>query len=381
MQKGVKMIKKEDSSEKSPAVKEASSENKPTYPAYKSGLEAAAQRIRVIADTSNASTLRIGLSMVKTAGLQHGLLGLQIIDPSISRMTYPKIDELNNKIEELQRDLDLKAAELEKKQINESDRIRIIKEYEVKVKTLTEYSQFGFLLTRVNEQAKALLLNSEEFRKNFLTTEKCNVYVMSVDIRRSTQLMLNARTPQQFADFITTLCRELEEVVKENYGVFDKFTGDGILAFFPDFFSGEDAGYNVVSAAIKCHQIFKDKYNEYRKSFTPVIQSTGLGIGIDYGPAHLVQIAGGLTVVGSPVVYSCRLGGAPKGATLLNQPAYEKISERFSEYCFFTETTLDIKNEGPILAYEVILNKKKYQSKQPTWVDTLSSMSETQHKK
>jgi class 3 adenylate cyclase len=79
----------------------------------------------------------------------------------------------------------------------------------------------------------------------------------------------------------------------------------------------------------------------------------GLGIGIDFGPVRLVQVAGGLTVVGAPVVYACRLSAAPAGLTLLNQPAYDMVSENFGGLCFTTETTLDIKHEGRMLAYEV----------------------------
>jgi hypothetical protein len=46
--------------------------------------------------------------------------------------------------------------------------------------------------------------------------------------------------------------------------------------------------------------------------FAPVsrapLKDTGLGIGIDFGATRLVQMAGGLSVVGAPVVYACRLG-------------------------------------------------------------------------
>src|SRR5262249_2842053 len=148
------------------------------------------------------------------------------------------------------------------------------------------------------------LLESEEFRKMFSQSQGCPAFVMSVDIRRSTELMLKARTPEQFANFITTLCRDLESIVKSNYGVFDKFTGDGVLCFFPEFFTGDDAGYWVVKAANECHRAFELRYREFRSSFSTILIEVGLGIGIDYGTVHLVQMAGGLTVVGSPVVYA-----------------------------------------------------------------------------
>ncbi len=90
---------------------------------------------------------------------------------------------------------------------------------------------------------------------------------------------------------------------------------------FPEFFSGKDAGYYALAAADACHATFEKHYRAHRNSFRSVLKDVGLGIGVDYGECHLVLVAGNLTIVGSPVVYACRLGGAPAGLTLLNQPA------------------------------------------------------------
>jgi class 3 adenylate cyclase len=259
------------------------------------------------------------------------------------------------------------TAELQGAKTDLANKDEIISKLQSKIRNLDEKEKLTFLLPKVNEEAKNCLLKDANFQKKFLETKECLAFIMSVDIRRSTELMLKARSPEKFAHFITDLCSELEKVIKENFGIFDKFTGDGILAFFPDFFSGEDAGFFAISAADRCHKLFMEKYKEYRSSFNSVLTNTGLGIGIDYGLAHLVEMAGGLTVVGVPVVYACRLSGSPAGITLLNQPAYESINKKFSAYCFFHETELDIKNEGSILGYEVSLNKNEYTPRNPDW--------------
>jgi adenylate cyclase len=193
---------------------------------------------------------------------------------------------------------------------------------------------------------------------------------MSVDVRRSTELMLKARSPEAFATFTTVLCDTLIKIVFENYGVFDKFTGDGILAFFPEFFTGEDAAFRVVNTADAAHRAFKRHYDASRNLFSSVLTDTGLGIGVDYGDVSLVQIADGLTVVGTPVVYACRLSAAPPGTTLVNQPAYEVVTKTCGGVCFTSETKQEIKNESPMLAYQVRANGQNYEPKQPDWRST-----------
>lgn len=190
---------------------------------------------------------------------------------------------------------------------------------------------------------------------------------MSVDMRRSTDLMLKCRDPRLFTSFLTHLCDELHGIVVDHYGVWDKFTGDGVLAFFPDFFSGEDAGYYAIKAAHECHAAFQRQYDRHRNCFTSVLEDVGLGVGIDYGTTFLVRQWGGLTVVGTPVVYACRMGDAEAGVTLLNQPAYEIAFDRYVRFCHFDEARLDIKREGVVVAYRTTLNGDAYEPVPPDW--------------
>src|SRR5262249_54434279 len=114
-------------------------------------------------------------------------------------------------------------------------------------------------------------------------------------------------------------------------------------------------GLFALAAAEGCHKKFASTFEDHRHCFDAVPSDAGLGIGIDYGDTHIIPIWSSLTVVGKPVVYACRLGGATAGTTLVNQHAYEELSTRFSEYCDFEETTIDVKNEGKMVAYRAHL--------------------------
>jgi class 3 adenylate cyclase len=201
----------------------------------------------------------------------------------------------------------------------------------------------------------------------FVADTACQALVMSVDLRRSTDLMLKAREPQLFAQFIRSLCDTLRDIILASQGVFDKFTGDGILAFFPDFYSGEDAAFRAVHAAAECHKAFLSHYQRHHSAFNSVLKDVGLGIGIDYGVIHLVRVGDEITVVGTPVVYACRMSGAPAGSTLLNQRAYEEVLRRFSSYCSIHETEIDLKHEGVHIGYSVHLNGRHYEPEPPAW--------------
>jgi class 3 adenylate cyclase len=232
------------------------------------------------------------------------------------------------------------------------------------VATLESRLKLGYLLNSVELKAQEKL----ESIAGLFSRAHCCAFVMSVDIRKSTDLMLKATDPKLFASFIQRLCGRLKDTVLAHHGVFDKFTGDGILAFFPDFSSGDDAGYLAVQTAAACHSAFKEEYRQHRDCFSCVRNDAGLGIGIDFGRVALVADWGSLTIVGTPVVYACRYGSAPGGMTLLNQQAYSEIHAKYSAFCTIDETTIEIKNEGHFVGYSVRPNGKPYEPKPPKWL-------------
>ena len=237
-------------------------------------------------------------------------------------------------------------------------------------RALQDSLELRALLDQLHPQAQEWLRHDTAARQQFLTTD-CQAFVMSVDIRRSTALMLSAVDARQYAAFIAGLCGHLVRIVKGHFGVFDKFTGDGILAFFPHFYSGGDAGYHVLQAASECHEAFKAHYSDNRSSFTVVPQDAGLGIGVDYGKVTLLREFGTLTAVGGAVVWACRLGGAPSGATYVNEQAYVVLSERYGQQCSFVEEPFEVKHEGKLLVYRAQMRRSEYAPADPEWVARL----------
>jgi hypothetical protein len=92
-------------------------------------------------------------------------------------------------------------------------------------------------------------------------------------------------------------------------------------------------------------------------------------------------VAGNLTIVGSPVVYACRLGGAPAGYTLLNQPAFEIISERHGGRVLLEETSIEIKHEGVLVAYAASLSRSTFALSPPAWMSVKKSVDSKENKK
>lgn len=279
----------------------------------------------------------------------------------------PRISELEAEISRLRAEIDQRERAIITEKASAKRQQEQIAQIEADRKALNEKQRLAHLISRVGEAAGKKLLESEAFRDEFTRDEPRPAYVVSIDIRRSTELMLKARRPRLFAEFITTLAKELREIIMRNYGVFDKFTGDGILAFFPEFFSGSDAGYYALKSALESHAAFTAIYKEHRRCFSSVLRSAGLGIGIDFGDVDVVQIGGDVTVVGTPVVYACRMSGGPAGDTLVNEPAYERLFAEYSAYCDFDETDLEIKHEGAAVAHRARLNGKSFQAEPPSW--------------
>ncbi|WP_177764484.1 adenylate/guanylate cyclase domain-containing protein [Flavobacterium sp. I3-2] len=284
--------------------------------------------------------------------------------------SFEKRLNLEDEINELRRKLRNALIDIDKVTTDKETKIQELKDLK---KELTEKEKINHILPRICQDAREKLFGDDKFKALFEDAKSCEAVVVSIDIRRSTELMLKARKPELFSKFITELSRKLSEVILNNFGIFDKFTGDGILAFFPKFYSGDSAIIRALIAAEECHKIFNEHYNESRECFNVFIKDVGLGIGIDYGNVTLVNSRNDLTVVGIPVVYACRMSGAKAGETLLNQPAKEEVLNVTTDNIKIIESEIEIKHEGSALAYRIEFIKGISDLKAPDWLNIKES--------
>ena len=101
-----------------------------------------------------------------------------------------------------------------------------------------------------------------------------------------------------------------------------------------------------------------------------------MGIGMDFGAVQLLRVTNELTVVGRPVVFACRLNGAPGGRTYINNQALQLLQRRGKEAGwpkFFEsqEITFEAKHEGPMICHAITLSANRCSLTQPAWVSKI----------
>src|SRR6185436_699940 len=242
--------------------------------------QARAEQIRQIVNAGSRSSLFenvMGSAAIAATGLDPATaaaLGAHGLYPYGERVVIrespelqPKLRELEAQLTQLRADVSDKTRALSEQAEGSARKDDDIRELQQNIAELTEKQHLAHLLARVEPEAQRLLLESKDFRKQFDHEEPCDAFVMSIDIRRSTELMLKSRRPKLFAQFIVGLTQILREIVLSNHGIFDKFTGDGVLAFFPTFYSGLDAGLLVLQAAHQAHTAFSQHYDANRHCF------------------------------------------------------------------------------------------------------------------
>ena len=143
------------------------------------------------------------------------------------------------------------------------------------------------------------------------------MFVMAADIRESTMLMKEAVRFELFARTMDKFVSAVRRGIGTPGGWFDKFTGDGFLAYWVVQPTADDvenqrrfveAAGNLAHTAHELVELFhRHVLEDFRRNSRNLSQGVGLSMGLDAGPGYLVQIAGELTLVGPPVVGAVRM--------------------------------------------------------------------------
>ena len=161
----------------------------------------------------------------------------------------------------------------------------------------------------------------ERFRKDELLDtivagEPITMFVMAADIRESTSLMKEAIKFERFAYVMDKFVSSVRQGIRRSGGWFDKFTGDGFLAYWlVQSASKEEYDQNFVQAAgniAHTAQTLIDLFHrkvleDFRRNSRNLSGGVGLSMGLDAGPGYLMEIADELTIVGPPVVGAVRM--------------------------------------------------------------------------
>ena len=157
---------------------------------------------------------------------------------------------------------------------------------------------------------------TDELLDSVIDGEPIQMFVMAADIRESTTLMKEAIRFERFASVMDRFVSSVRLGIRKSGGWFDKFTGDGFLAYWivqsgaPDEYEErfvQTAGDIVHTANTLIDLFHRRVLEDFRANSRNLSAGVGLSMGLDAGPGYLVKIADELTVVGPPVVGAVRM--------------------------------------------------------------------------
>jgi class 3 adenylate cyclase len=166
------------------------------------------------------------------------------------------------------------------------------------------------------------------------TGEEVSVHVLVGDIRQSTFLMKESISLPRFAQITRDLMKAIKSTASSNEGWFDKFTGDGFIIYWLCRAADKPDKYieRILAFCLALLSYFPEVMNEYRLNSRNFPAGVGLSLGVDSGPCSLVEIGGGLDIIGPPVVGASRMVCAAQPfETLFNVSIGMKLYENRRE--------------------------------------------------
>ncbi len=139
------------------------------------------------------------------------------------------------------------------------------------------------------------------------------------DLRMSALVLKEAVQPALFARFIIGFTESVQSLANSEGGWFDKFTGDGFIAFWIPLADSSPEFTRIPRFCQTVMPASEALISNLRKNSRNFPVGVGLSIGIDSGPCQLVRVGESLTLLGSPIVGATRMAsGARARQTLVN---------------------------------------------------------------
>jgi class 3 adenylate cyclase len=145
-----------------------------------------------------------------------------------------------------------------------------------------------------------------------------NAAVVVGDLRMSALLLKEAVSPSLYARYLIGFTEAVRGLANDFSGWFDKFTGDGFIAFW--IYRSDEQLVETLpgfcQSIVPAAQTLIANLKRNSRNF-PV--GVGLSIGIDSGSCELVRVGDSLTLLGNPIVGATRMvSGARAGQALVN---------------------------------------------------------------
>jgi len=185
-----------------------------------------------------------------------------------------------------------------------------------------------------NNEAAVFEDKSEAFLQS-LAEDRLGFVIMCVDLAGSTKLSTSLE-PQKYAKLISVLLYEMSEIIPKFHGHVLKYTGDGLIAYFPEpsFITKNDL---AMDCALTTKELVYYGIN-------PVLEEKGyprinIRIGLDSGDAYIITVGSPATkqhkdIIGSVVSLAAKIQslGTP-GDILLGDITERNLHTMWREIC------------------------------------------------
>lgn len=173
-----------------------------------------------------------------------------------------------------------------------------------------------------------------------LMNDKKSIAVVA-DVRRSQDLMTYSSEKDTYSVKIREFIANAQQMIIDNNGIFDKFTGDGFIAYFNEELSKEADSDFLTDMLNACHSIMpysNSYFEDWKQELTKVpTEPIGLTIGVDMGSIYFSELNRQIMAVGEACIWATRACAAGhKGELVINNRAYQALRKARTELEFET---------------------------------------------